>query len=74
MHLTGGQRSSELQEPVRERGFAMINVGNDGKISYVVTVHGQVSGEVGVNTNCSIAYDHADAADNQLQSLNRQME
>ena len=39
LHLAQGERSRQLQEPVRKRGFAMIDVGDDGKISDVCAVH-----------------------------------
>ena len=39
LHLAQGERSRQLQKPVRKRGFAMIDVGDDGKISDVCAVH-----------------------------------
>ena len=33
LHLPLGDRLALLQQPVRQRGFAMVNVGNDGKVS-----------------------------------------
>jgi len=35
MKIPGGYRAGCLQQSVRERGFAMINMGDDTEISYV---------------------------------------
>ena len=35
LHFTGVQAAAELDEPVRERGFAVIDVGNDAEVPYV---------------------------------------
>ena len=35
LHLSQGKRSRQLQEPVRKRGFAMVDVGDNGKIADV---------------------------------------
>ena len=39
LHLALGKRPGELQQAVRERGFAMIDVGDDGKVADVCAVH-----------------------------------
>ena len=39
LHLPHGKRSCQLQEPVRERGFAMIDVRDDGKVADVFLFH-----------------------------------
>src|SRR5205085_9477999 len=39
LHLAHAQRPGQLQQPVRERGFAMVDVGDDGKISDVLAIH-----------------------------------
>ena len=40
LHLARGQRSGQLQQAVRQRGFAVIDVGNDRKIAEKSGVHG----------------------------------
>ena len=39
LHLALGKGSGQLQQPVGERGFAMIDVGDDGKVADVCAVH-----------------------------------
>ncbi len=39
LHLAHGERSSQLQQAVGERGFPMVNVRDDREISYVSSVH-----------------------------------
>src|SRR5665213_883263 len=34
LHLPGVQASAELDQPVRQRGFAVIDVRNDGEVTY----------------------------------------
>ena len=40
LHLARGQRAGQLQQAVSQRGFAMIDMGNDGKIPKKSSVHG----------------------------------
>ena len=40
LHLPGGERAGQLEQAVGERGFAMIDVGDDGKVADVGTIHG----------------------------------
>ena len=40
LHLARGERSGQLQQAVSQRGFAMIDMGNDGKIAEKGGVHG----------------------------------
>src|SRR5277367_3835991 len=39
MHLARGERAGQLQQPVRERGFAVINVRDDREIADKLAVH-----------------------------------
>jgi hypothetical protein len=39
LHLTRRQGAGQLQQPVREGGFAVVNVGDDGEIADVLTIH-----------------------------------
>jgi hypothetical protein len=39
LHLTRRQGAGQFEQPVGERGFAVINVGDDGEIADVLTIH-----------------------------------
>ena len=38
-HLTGGEATTNLNQAVRERRFTMVDVGDDGEISYVLHLY-----------------------------------
>src|SRR6185503_12820145 len=38
-HVAGGDGAGPMQQPVGERGFPVVNVGDDAEISYVRRVH-----------------------------------
>jgi hypothetical protein len=40
LHLARGQRTGQLQQAISQRGFAMIDMSNDGKIAEKGGVHG----------------------------------
>ena len=42
LHLTGGERTGQLKQTVRKRGFAMIDVGDNGEVPDVGGVHGVI--------------------------------
>ena len=42
LHLAGGERAGELEQAVGERGFAMIDVGDDGEVPDVGGIHGVI--------------------------------
>jgi len=42
LHLAGGERAGQLEEAVGERGFAMIDVRDDGEVTDVGGVHGVI--------------------------------
>ena len=46
-HLAVGQSATALDQTVCQRGFAMVNVGNDGKISDVIHQGDSVNGLTG---------------------------
>ena len=51
-HIACGDRASAMQEAVRERRLAVVNVGNDAEISYVFCVHySNKSGTEKINAN-----------------------
>ena len=52
LHFARGQRPGQLQQAVRQRGFAMINVSNDRKIAKKSGVHG-CSGQCLILTGAS---------------------
>ena len=39
LHLARRQGAGQLEQPVRKRGFAVVNMGNDGEIADVLAVH-----------------------------------
>jgi hypothetical protein len=39
LHIPGRDRARALEQPVRKRGFPMVNMGDDAEISNVRCVH-----------------------------------
>ena len=39
LHLARGERAGQLQQAIGKRGFAVVNMGNDGEVADVFSIH-----------------------------------
>src|SRR5277367_14413 len=69
MHLARGERAGQLQQPVRERGFAVIDVRDNREIADKLAVHekkreaeGPASGETSLTLSFIIASKYGEQA------------
>ena len=47
LHFPLGQAAADFDEPIRQRGLAVVDVGDDGKVAYVIHGQCQSQGRIG---------------------------
>ena len=62
LHLSRRQRPSELQQAVSQRGFPVVDMGNDRKIADKSGVHGY-RGQCSILTGATSGIPNSDATD-----------